>query len=56
VTIKDSLHNEVEFWADMLELQDEKLTAEARDRMQMAKLLAERKLSLYTIDCESMTH
>ena len=56
MNLADSLNAEIEFWADMLKQQDEDTAPEIRDRIYMAKLLAEKKLTLYSTECNEATH
>ena len=49
--LQDAFHTEIQFWDEMLTSQTEQATPELLERMKMAKLLAERKLSLYSIEC-----
>ena len=56
MNIADSLHTEINFWEEMLGQQTEDTAPEILDRMQMAKLLAEKKLSLYSIEYCEIAH
>jgi hypothetical protein len=47
----EAFHTEIEFWNDMLCNQTEETPPEILQRMQMAKQLAEQKLSLYSTEC-----
>lgn len=47
----DAFNAEINFWQEMLNAQTDKTDPEVLQRMQMAKLLAEQKLSLYSSDC-----
>jgi hypothetical protein len=49
--LQDAFHTEIQFWDDMLSTQTEAASPEIIERMKMAKLLAEQKLSLYSADC-----
>ena len=49
--LQDAFHTEIQFWDDMLSAQTEQAPPEMIERMKMAKLLAEQKLSLYSVDC-----
>ena len=48
--LQDAFHTEIQFWDDMLSAQTEQASPEIIERMKMAKLLAEQKLSLYSAD------
>ena len=56
MNIADSLHAEIQFWEEMLCQQNKDTAPEILDRMQMAKLLAEKKLSLYSIEFCEIAH
>jgi hypothetical protein len=47
----DAFHAEIHFWQEMLNAQTEQTDPDVLERMQMAKLLAEQKLTLYTSQC-----
>ena len=49
--LQDAFYTEIQFWDDMLSSQTEKTSPEVLERIRMAKLLAEQKLSLYSADC-----
>ena len=49
--LQDAFHTEIQFWDDMLSAQTEQASPEIIERMKMAKLLAEQKLSLYSAEC-----
>ena len=49
----NAFQTEIEFWEDMLNTQTDVTTPEVVQRMQMAKRLAEQKLSLYSADCHA---
>lgn len=48
--LQDAFHTEIQFWDDMLSAQTEQASPEIIERMKMAKLLAEQKLSLYSAE------
>jgi hypothetical protein len=47
----DAFQTEIQFWEDMLDNQTGDAAPEVLQRMQMAKRLAEQKLSLYSAEC-----
>lgn len=49
----EAFQAEINFWQEMLDVQTEQTDPEILQRMQMAKLLAEQKLSLYTSEAYS---
>jgi len=51
--LQDAFHTEIQFWDDMLnsQLEIEAASPETLERIRMAKLLAEKKLSLYSAEC-----
>ena len=49
--LQDAFHAEIQFWDEMLNSQTQQATPEILERMKMAKLLAEQKLSLYSAEC-----
>jgi hypothetical protein len=46
-----AFQTEIQFWEDMLTTQTDQATPEVLQRMEMAKRLAEQKLSLYSAEC-----
>jgi hypothetical protein len=50
--LQDSFYTEIQFWTEMLDNQTEQTPPEVLERMRMAKLLAEQKLSLYSTECD----
>jgi len=51
MNLQDAFHTEIDFWDDMLKSQTEETPAEILERIKMAKLLAQQKLSLFSADC-----
>jgi len=49
--LQEAFYTEIQFWDEMLNSQTEHASPEVIERMKMAKLLAEQKLSLYSADC-----
>jgi hypothetical protein len=49
--LQDAFYTEIQFWDEMLNTQTEQCSPEILERMKMAKLLAEQKLSLYSAEC-----
>ena len=51
MNLHDAFHTEIQFWNEMLKDQGRQTSPEVIERIQMAKTLAEQKLSLYTAEC-----
>ena len=51
MNLAEALHTEIQFWEGMLNSQADETDPEIVHRIKMAKLLAEQKLSLYSIEC-----
>ena len=51
MNLQDAFHTEIDFWDEMLNSQPEETPAEILERIKMAKLLAQQKLSLFTAEC-----
>ena len=51
MNLAEAFRTEILFWEDMLRNQTDNTTPEVLQRMQMAKRLAESKLSLYSVEC-----
>jgi hypothetical protein len=49
--LAEAFRTEIRFWEDMLLNQTGETAPEVLQRMQMAKSLAESKLSLYSVEC-----
>jgi hypothetical protein len=49
--LAEAFRTEIRFWEDMLRNQTDQTAPEVLQRMQMAKSLAESKLSLYSAEC-----
>jgi hypothetical protein len=49
--LQDAFQAEIQFWDEMLNCQTQQAAPEILERMKMAKMLAERKLSLYSAEC-----
>ena len=49
--LQDAFNTEIQFWDEMLNTQTGQASPEILERMKMAKLLAEQKLSLYSAEC-----
>ena len=49
--LQDAFYTEIQFWDEMLNTQTEQCSPEILERMKMAKLLAEQKLSLFSTEC-----
>ena len=49
--LQDAFYTEIQFWDEMLNTQTGQASPEILERMKMAKLLAEQKLSLYSAQC-----
>ena len=54
--LQDAFHTEIQFWDDMLNSQKamEQVSPEILERIVMAKMLAEKKLSLYSAECREI--
>ena len=50
MNLQEAFQTEIEFWDTMLQCQTEETPEDILERIKMAKLLAEQKLSLYTAD------
>jgi hypothetical protein len=51
MNLQDAFHTEIDFWDEMLNSQTEETPADILERIKMAKLLAQQKLSLYSAEC-----
>ena len=51
MNLQEAFNTEIQFWDEMLNTQTAQCSPEALERMKMAKLLAEQKLSLYSAEC-----
>ena len=49
--LQDAFYTEIQFWDEMLNSKTAQASPEILERMKMAKLLAEQKLSLYSAEC-----
>jgi hypothetical protein len=56
MNLEVALKTEIEFWEGMIDLKSGDPDPEILERMNMAKQLAERKLSLYSSECENRNH
>jgi len=51
MNLQEAFNTEIQFWDEMLRSQTKETSGEVMERIRMAKLLAEQKLSLYTAEC-----
>lgn len=51
MNLQDAFLTEIEFWDEMLNSQSEDTSTDVLERIKMAKLLAQQKLSLYSAEC-----
>ena len=51
MNLAEALNSEIQFWQDMINQQTEQTAPEIRERLEMAKLLAESKLAVLFGDC-----
>ena len=49
--LQEAFYTEIQVWDEMLNSQTGQASPEILERMKMAKLLAEQKLSLYSAEC-----
>jgi hypothetical protein len=56
MNLENALKAEIQFWEDMSGRQAGNVAPNTLERIQMAKLLAEQKLRLYSTECELQAH